>query len=394
MVVIMSRFEEIIAKKRKDWGCPELMDIGSIPTSKIPFSSPLLNYSTYGGIPRNRITEFCGVPGGGKSTTAIDICKNAYELFKHEYDEDKQKLQVLVNKGDKSAKIKLEELEDRGPKRVLYVDLEHSFDTAWSKTLNINPDKIEIMQPPDVFAEDILQTVQELIESDELGLVVIDSLPSLVTQSEIDKKYGERTVASLSGLLTVFFRKITPILTRYETTLLFINQIRQNFENPYVIKTPGGEAPKYYASLRMLFQLGKPVDFLGNELPMSTENPDGYIINAKILKQKSAPNDRKQGSYFLMCKSGIRVDMDYAQLAMKRYGLIRKAGAWFSFVEPDTGEILEVNEKTVKVNGMIKVYEFLQNNTEYFNRLKKYIEDDINGKQSGEIGFESANEIL
>lgn len=394
MVVIMSRFEEIIAKKRKDWGCPELMDIGSIPTSKIPFSSPLLNYSTYGGIPRNRITEFCGVPGGGKSTTAIDICKNAYELFKREYDEDKQKLQVLVNKGDKSAKIKLEELEDRGPKRVLYVDLEHSFDAAWSKTLNIDPDKIEIMQPPDVFAEDILQTVQELIESDELGLVVIDSLPSLVTQSEIDKKYGERTVASLSGLLTVFFRKITPILTRYETTLLFINQIRQNFENPYVIKTPGGEAPKYYASLRMLFQLGKPVDFLGNELPMSTENPDGYIINAKILKQKSAPNDRKQGSYFLMCKSGIRVDMDYAQLAMKRYGLIRKAGAWFSFVEPDTGEILEVNEKTVKVNGMIKVYEFLQNNTEYFNRLKKYIEDDINGKQSGEIGFESTNEIL
>lgn len=390
----MSRFEEIIAKKRKDWGCPELMDIGSIPTSKIPFSSPLLNYSTYGGIPRNRITEFCGVPGGGKSTTAIDICKNAYELFKREYDEDKQKLQVLVNKGDKSAKIKLEELEDRGPKRVLYVDLEHSFDAAWSKTLNIDPDKIEIMQPPDVFAEDILQTVQELIESDELGLVVIDSLPSLVTQSEIDKKYGERTVASLSGLLTIFFRKITPILTRYETTLLFINQIRQNFENPYVIKTPGGEAPKYYASLRMLFQLGKPVDFLGNELPMSTENPDGYIINAKILKQKSAPNDRKQGSYFLMCKSGIRVDMDYAQLAMKRYGLIRKAGAWFSFVEPDTGEILEVNEKTVKVNGMIKVYEFLQNNTEYFNRLKKYIEDDINGKQSGEIGFESTNEIL
>lgn len=390
----MSRFEEIIAKKRKDWGCPELMDIGSIPTSKIPFSSPLLNYSTYGGIPRNRITEFCGVPGGGKSTTAIDICKNAYELFKREYDEDKQKLQVLVNKGDKSAKIKLEELEDRGPKRVLYVDLEHSFDAAWSKTLNIDPDKIEIMQPPDVFAEDILQTVQELIESDELGLVVIDSLPSLVTQSEIDKKYGERTVASLSGLLTVFFRKITPILTRYETTLLFINQIRQNFENPYVIKTPGGEAPKYYASLRMLFQLGKPVDFLGNELPMSTENPDGYIINAKILKQKSAPNDRKQGSYFLMCKSGIRVDMDYAQLAIKRYGLIRKAGAWFSFVEPDTGEILEVNEKTVKVNGMIKVYEFLQNNTEYFNRLKKYIEDDINGKQSGEIGFESINEIL
>ena len=390
----MSRFEEIIAKKRKDWGCPELMDIGSIPTSKISFSSPLLNYSTYGGIPRNRITEFCGVPGGGKSTTAIDICKNAYELFKREYDEDKQKLQVLVNKGDKSAKIKLEELEDRGPKRVLYVDLEHSFDAAWSKTLNIDPDKIEIMQPPDVFAEDILQTVQELIESDELGLVVIDSLPSLVTQSEIDKKYGERTVASLSGLLTVFFRKITPILTRYETTLLFINQIRQNFENPYVIKTPGGEAPKYYASLRMLFQLGKPVDFLGNELPMSTENPDGYIINAKILKQKSAPNDRKQGSYFLMCKSGIRVDMDYAQLAMKRYGLIRKAGAWFSFVEPDTGEILEVNEKTVKVNGMIKVYEFLQNNTEYFNRLKKYIEDDINGKQLGEIGFESTNEIL
>jgi hypothetical protein len=71
----------------------------------------------------------------------------------------------------------------------------------------------------------------------------------------------------------------------------------------------------------MLFEIGKPIDFLGNELPMSAETPAGYIVNAKIKKQKSAPNDRKMGSYYLLCQSGIRVDMDFAQLAINKYGI-------------------------------------------------------------------------
>lgn len=391
----MSMFSDIIQKKMKDWDCPELMDGGKNPRGrKIPFSSPLMQYCTYGGIPRDKITEFYGENGGGKSTTAIDICKNAVNIFESEYQDEVRSLQKKAQEGIKSASIRLSDLEDSGPKKILYIDLEHSFDSAWSSTLGIDPNKINIMQPPNVTAEDVLQTLQELVETGEVGLIVLDSLPSLVPRSELEKKYGERTVASLAGLLTVFCRKIVPMLTRYGCTLLFINQIRQNMDNPYVVKTPGGEAPKFYASLRIQFQIGNPVDFLGNELPKSTENPSGYIITAKITKQKSAPNDRKLGSYFLMCNSGIRIDMDYAQLAMKKYGFIKKSGGWFTMVDPRTGEILEEDGKPLKINGMVRVYEFLQKNTEYFDALQHEINKDIMIGQGDEVDGNETDEIL
>lgn len=379
----MSLFDDIINQKKKEWNAPGMMDGAKADRGKkIPFSSPLVNFSTYGGVPRDRITEFFGEPGSGKSTSCIDICKNAYQIFKSEYNTMLSDLRDRAAKGDKQAAAEVDDVMDKGPKRVFYLDLEHSFDGAWSKTLGIKEDEISIMQPPDVVAEDILQTVQELIETNEVGLVVLDSLPSLIPKAELEKKYGERTVASLAGLLTVFCRKIVPMLTRYGTTMIFINQIRDNMDNPYVVKTPGGQAPKFYASLRINFKLGHPVDFLGNELPMNTENPAGYIVQSKIVKQKSAPNDRKSGSYFLMCQQGIVPMFDYAQLAVKNYGIIRKSGGWFTICDPYTGEVMEQDGKILKINGMAKVYQFLQENSEYYDRLKSFIIQDIEGKGS------------
>lgn len=387
----MATFDDIIKKKKKEWDCPDLMDRSHQASGdKIPFSSPLMNYCTYGGIPRNKITEFHGAPGGGKSTTAVDICKNASILFEREFEEQVADLRDKVSKGKKEYSGILEDLLERGPKKVLYLDLENAFDDKWAKTLGIDQEKIHIMTPPNLSGEQILQTLQDLIETGEVGIAVLDSIPSLVTQAELDKKYGERTVASLAGLLTVFFRKIVPMLTRYECTLLTINQIRENMDNPYVVKTPGGEAAKFYCSLRILFQLGKGVDFLGNELPTNAENPSGYLINAKIVKQKTAPYDRKNGTYYLMMSSGIREDFDFAKLAVNKYGIIRKSGAWFSFCDPTTGEILENSEgQAIKVNGMAKVYDYLKNNNEYYESLKTYILNDING-----VSTEDGEELL
>lgn len=374
-------YADIIKKRIKDWNCDGLMEGAKAKRgNKIPFSSPLLNYSTYGGIPRDAITEFFGAPGGGKSTTAVDICKTAYKLFQDEYQDQLFALQEKINNGNKSLMSEYEDVKERGPKKVLYIDLEHSFDAVWADTLGIREGEIDIMQPPDVFAEDILQTVKEIIETGEVGLIVLDSIPSLVTQSELDKKFGERTVASLSGLLTIFCRKIVQLLTRYGTTLIVINQIRDNMDSPYVVNTPGGNALKFYCSLRIQFKIGAPVDFLGNELPASTENPAGYKVTAKIVKQKSAPNDRRAGSYYLMAHSGIRVDMDFCMLAVNKYNIIRKSAAWYTLYDPDTMEPeLNDNGSPVKLNGMTKVFEYMQNNPEYFNRLVKYITTDIEG---------------
>lgn len=388
----MGLYADIINKRKKDWDCSSLMDAARAEKGqKIPFSSPLLNYSTYGGVPRGQITEFFGDPGGGKSSTAVDLCKNAHRIFLEEYQDQLTDLRLRSsNKSDKTAPSMLAELEERGPKKVLYLDLEHSFDGAWAKKLGIQPDDMDIMQPPDVVAEDILQTVHELIETGELGFVVLDSVPSLVPRQELEKKYGERTVSALAGLLTVFFRKIVPVLKRYDTTLLIINQKRDNMDNPYVASTPGGRALKFYCSLRMEFKIGAPVDFLGNELPSNAENPSGYIVTAKIVKQKSAPWDRKNASYYLMAQTGIEVEMDFAQLAVKKYGIISKAGAWFTVSDPYTGEVLtDETGKPVKVNGMAKVLDFLRLNPDYFDRLQKYILADIAGEDlSEEESFE------
>ena len=253
-------FDQLINKAMKDWEAPDLMNAAHAPRGKkIPFSSPLMNWACYGGIPRDKITEFFGTPGAGKSTSAIDICKNAYQIFSEEYEEEVQRLRELAQKDPKKYRGALDDLQERGVKKVLYIDLENSFDSEWSKTLGIQDDQIHIMTPPDRSAEEELQLLQELIETGEVGLVVLDSIPSLVTKAELEKKFGERTVSALAGLLTIFFRKIVPLLTRYRCTLITINQIRDNMDNPYVTQTPGGQAPKFYASLRIEFMLGVPV---------------------------------------------------------------------------------------------------------------------------------------
>lgn len=371
-------YADIIAKCKRDWNCDTLMDGAKAARgSKIPFSSPMMNYATYGGIPRNAMTEFYGEPSGGKSTTSIDICKSACQLFRQEHEARLDSLREFVSRGNKSAVGELEDLQEQGPKKVLYIDLEHSFDSAWASTLGIDNTEIDIMQPPDIVAEDLLQTILEIIATGEIGLIVLDSLPSLVPRAVLEKKIGERTVSALAGLLTTFCTKVIPLLTRYETTLLLINQVRDNMDNPYVVNTPGGRAIKFFSSLRIYFKIGTPVDFLGNELPMNTENPAGYIINAKLTKQKTAPHDRKNATYYLMTQTGIRPDYDYANLAIKKYNIIRKAGAWFTLTDPNTGEVLEENGKPLKVNGLAKVYEYLQNNLEYYEKLKSYIWNDI-----------------
>ena len=119
-------FASIIKSKQKEWDCPELMtrataDVGK----KLPFSSPLLNWCTYGGIPRDAYTEFFGAPGGGKSTTSIDICKNAIDVFRKEYEDKMQEYRDKVASGKKEYQGPMEELEELGPKKLLYVDLEN-----------------------------------------------------------------------------------------------------------------------------------------------------------------------------------------------------------------------------------------------------------------------------
>lgn len=377
----MPSYADLINKAKKDFKCETLMSGNTAKTvPKIPLSAPFMNYALYGGIPRGRMTEFFGEPGSGKSTTAVDACKNAAKIFKQDFEVEKQELRKKIANGTKSAQIELQAVEERGPRKVLYVDIEHGFDRAWSEKIGINPEEVDVMQPPNIAAEDLLQLISDLIETGDVGLVVLDSLAALVPRAELEKKFGERTVASLAGLLTIFFRKVTPLLARYDCTMICCNQTRENMDNPYEVKTPGGVSVKFFASLRILFRMGQPLDTFGNELPKNVEDPAGYIIQAKIIKQKTAPFNRKLGTYTLMCDSGIMPMYDYVKLAMTKYGIIAKAGAWMTLTDPRTGEVYCNDQGTpVKLNGLAKVYAYMEANPDYYNMIVDFIEKDLNG---------------
>lgn len=374
----MPKYKDLLNKAAKTWNCPDMLDSVKDCIPKIPFSAPMLNWLTYGGIPRGRIVEFFGEEGSGKSTTSIDICAQAKKVFQQEFDDKVQDYRNKVASGKKEYAGPLEDLLEQGPKSVIDWDLEHSFDWQWAGKMGLKKGDIDVVQPPDVAAEDQCQLIQDAIVTGEVGLVVIDSVPSFVTRSELEKKYGERTVSALAGLMTIFMRKITPLASRYDCTVILINQVRENMDNPYVVQTPGGKAIKFYCTTRIYFRKGAPVDFAGNELPNNTENPNGYLINTKLMKQKGAAFDRKVASYFLMSDSGIREDFDYAKLAIQKYNIIHKSGGWFTLCDPFTGEVLEEDGKVVKINGQTKIYDYLANHPDYYNKLKSYINKDIN----------------
>lgn len=387
----MSRFADIIKKRQKAWDCDELMSSAiNRDIERIPMSSPLVNWSLYGGLPRGRMIEFFGEPGSGKSTSAIDACKNAVAIFEEEFEAKKSELQDKLASGDKSVSGFLDDLIERGPRKVLYIDVEHGFDIKWAKVLGLDRTSIEVMQPPNVPGEEILQSVLELIETGEVGMVVIDSVPALTPAKLLDKKLGEATVAALAGLMTTFCTKVVSILTRYDCTLLLINQVRENLNNPYVVRTPGGKAIEFYSSLRCCFRRGTPVDFLGNDLPMNTENPAGYKIEVQLMKQKTASFDRKKSTYFLMCDRGIVPELDYGTLAVNKYGIVRKSGAWFMMNDPATMEPVMDGEKPVKVHGMPKVYDYFKEHPDYYEKLKQFILDDINGVATTDEGSDES----
>lgn len=316
------------------------------------------------------------------TTTAIDLASHAKELFAAEHESKVQEYREFVAKGKKEYAGPLEDLIDQGPKAVLYVDLEHTFDWAWAGRLGLRKGDIDVAQPGNVGGEQICQMIEDVARTGEVGLIVIDSIPSLVTEAEWTKKYGERTVSSLAGLMTTFMRKMTYVTSQNDCTLVLINQTRDNMDNPYVLQTPGGRAIKFYCTTRLYFRKGAPLDFAGNELPQSAENPAGYKINVKMQKQKGAPFDRKVASYYLMSQTGIRPDYDYAKLAIDKYNIIQKRGAWFSLCDSFTGEILEEEDgRPVKVNGQLKVFDYLADHPDYYAKLRAYIDADINGSE-------------
>ena len=238
-------------------------------TNRIPFSSPRVNYMLYGGLPRGRLIEFAGEEGSGKTTTALDIVASAQKLFQKEWENEIHHLEELESP-KKVDKDKLEYLQGRGPKQVVYADCENTLDEEWARKIGVDLDNVIIIRPMSQTAEQIFEMILQMIETDQVGLVVIDSLAVMLSQQAYEKDMTERTYGGISMALTLFSKKAEMLCAKHDCTIIGINQLRENMNSPYGgTITPGGRAWRHACSVRLEFRKGNFIDDKGNELRRS-----------------------------------------------------------------------------------------------------------------------------
>jgi recombination protein RecA len=246
-----------------------------------------LDIALGGGIPKNRIIEIFGTESAGKTTLASHIISEF------------QKEKILT----------------------AFVDAEHAFDPEYAKKIGVDIDKLLFSQPSS--GEQALQIVEKLITSGKVGLIVIDSVAALTPQAEIDGVMGQSHMGLQARLMSQALRKLVGLTTKYQCTIIFLNQIRMkigiSFGDPST--TTGGNGLKYYASVRIRLSKQK-ADLDKDKVAV------GDPVTAKIVKNKVAPPFRK-ACFQVRYNMGIDKVGDIVALALEKE-IISKAGAFYT----------------------------------------------------------------
>lgn len=309
---------------------------------RIPYTSPRMNYCTYGGLPTGRLIEYSGEEHGGKTSTALDNLAN------------------------------YQQIDDRP---AVYLDAENALDPTWAEKLGVDLDKVVIIQPEFESAEELLDIVLDLITNGTVGMGIIDSVPALIPAKELEGDIGDAQYAGNAMAITKFVKKAELACKKNNVTLILINQVRDDLKSLYpgATRTPGGRALKHFCSVRMEFRRGSFLNEQGEEIKKSSESPAGNVVIMSMDKNKTCPPNRRGGFYSLDYANGINYLRDLVDVALK-YDMIQKSGAWFTIVDPDTGEC-----KSEKIQGMANVYEFLKSeeHEEVLTFIENYIDAQI-----------------
>jgi RecA/RadA recombinase len=323
----------------------------------IPFSSPQVTASLYGGIPFGFITEISGADSGGKTTTCIDITKNAIELFEREYLEEMERL-LAIPKPTAAERKRLEYLEEMGPRRAVWYDSENTFDDRWARdVLGCDPSKILFLtHEDDVGAEVIFTRFIELIDSEDVrvGLCIIDSIANLQSTKAADQDVTKSTMGGIAKPLAGFCSKLSSRLRPKKIAFIGVNQLRDQFNSQYpTTDTPGGRGWHHAAALRLICKKGSNFDEKYNEVAKSAPQRSGHIVEVSIRRTKVCSGDKPNTQYYLHYKLGVVPAVELFKAATDA-GYILKAAAMFTFCNPNTGVPLvnpEDPKKEYKVRG-------------------------------------------
>ncbi len=324
---------EWMKKVNKQYGS-EIVQLGveEKDLDLIPFTSLRLNYMSYGGVPRGRTIEFYGEENSGKSTVCLDLISNFQKLWPEEY--------------------------------VMYVDVEGTYDAKWASNMGVDSTTVVILNCVGQYAEEIFDQILEAMDTGAFGLIILDSIGAMFSKQASEKSIEEKTYGGIALPMTTFVNRAIPIIKRNNIAFIGINQIRENIGNMYnPISTPGGRAWKFACSQRYMCRKGKFLDEKGNEISSNSENPQGHLIEVKLIKSKTCPSDRRISKCSLFYKNGIRQDLDLLDLAIK-FDVIHKGGAWFD---------IHINNKDYKWQGQSKVLNAINSDKELFESIKNKV---------------------
>ena len=302
--------EAAISQIEKQFGKGSIMRLGSegnpeiavIPTGSIGLDIAL----GVGGFPRGRVIEIYGPESSGKTTLALNAVAQAQKA------------------GGGAA----------------FIDAEHALDVAYAEKIGVNVRDLLISQPDT--GEQALEVTETLVRSGALDIVVVDSVAALVPRAEIEGDMGDSLPGLQARLMSQAMRKLTSAISKSQTTVIFINQIRMKigvmFGNPET--TSGGNALKFYASVRL--------DIRRIESIKSDQEAVGSRVRVKVVKNKVAP-PFKQAEFDIYFNEGISRAGEIIDLGADK-GIIEKSGAWYSYNGTRIGQGRENTKQYLKSN--------------------------------------------